>query len=192
MSFLSRHAVLTALFLAVVALALGGRRAAAHGDEVHAVLEGAPLGPYTVTVWLSPPDLRPGEVHVAAAISDAGRPVLDCEVALTVIPLDSTERPVTAQAGPATPATGYRHEAQLTLPRDGRYTFTITARDPAGEVGRQQFDAVVRPVSPWMNALIYGQLLLAPVVGLWLLAEGFVVWRRWRRARRSLSKEVNG
>jgi hypothetical protein len=191
MSFLSRHTVLTALFLAMVALALVGRPAAAHGDEVHAVLEDAPLGPYTVTVWLSPPDLRPGEVHVAAAISDAGRPVLDCQVELTVTPLDSAERPVTVQAGPATPATGYRHEALLTIPRDGSYTCIITARDPAGEIGRQQFGAVVRPVSPWMNGLIYGQLLLAPVVGLWLPGEGFFVWRRSRRAHRSLSKEAN-
>lgn len=191
MSFLSRHTVLTALFLTMVALALGGRRATAHGDEDHAVLEDAPLGPYTVTVWLSPPDLRPGEVHVAAAISDAGRPVLDCQLALMVTPLDSAERPLMAQAGPATPATRYRHEALLNLPHDGRYTFTITARDQAGEVGRQQFRAIVRPVSPLMNALIYGQLLLAPVVGVWLLGEGFVMWRRWRRARRSLSQEVN-
>ena len=102
----------------------------------------------------------------------------DCQVALLVAALDREELPIGVQTGPATAATAYRHEASLTIPHDGRYRFTITARDPAGNGGQQQFDAVVRPVSLSLNTLIFGQIVLAPFVGVWLLREGVIVWRR--------------
>lgn len=161
-------------------LALSGRATAAlaHGGNTRAVVEAAPLGPYTLSVWVAPATPRPGELHIIAAVADAAAPVVDCRVAVTAIRLDGEELPLTAQAGPATPATGYRHEAALTLPHDGHYRFTVTVRDPAGVGGMQQFELLVRPASVWMNALIYVQLLLAPVIGLWLLREGVTVWRR--------------
>jgi hypothetical protein len=132
---------------------------------------------------MTPEQLRPGEVHLAVSVTDAGRPVTDCQVQVSVAPLDGQKGELLAQAGPATANTAYRHEATLLLEEDRRYRFTITVVDPAGTAAAHSFEARVRPVSPAMTILIWGQLALAPLIGFWLAREGLLLYRRNFRSR---------
>ena len=172
---------LAALFLALSTITLPVAPLHAHGDEARLILDEAPVGAYALSLWMSPAELRPGEMHVSAAVAANGVAVADCRVLVTATPLDRDHAPVTVAANAATAATGYRHEALLTLPEDGRYQVTVAVRDPQGSGGRQQFHIFVRPVSTWVNLLIFIQLALVPPIGLWLAIEGVSLWRRIMR-----------
>ncbi|MFW6096998.1 MAG: hypothetical protein ACOC9Z_02930 [Chloroflexota bacterium] len=169
----------TVVFLMLIVFALfpRARVAQAHGDDLRTVIEDVPVASNSLTVWVSPSTPRPGELHVVSAATDEGAPVMDYQILVNAVRLNGDEPPIAAVAKPATQASGYRQEAILTIPREGHYRFTITVRDPDGNSGQQQFDLFVRPVSIWMNVLIYVQLLLAPFIGLWLLHEGVLLWR---------------
>jgi hypothetical protein len=175
------HRLLQVLLWALLALCLGPRPLHAHGGEGRLVVESAPVGAWSLSAWMTPDPLRPGEVHMAVSVTDEGQPVTDCQVRVSVTPLDGQQEELQAVAGPATAATAYRHEAALLLQRDGRYRLTIDVVDTDGKAATHSFEAFVRPVSLPMNVLIWGQLALAPLVGLWLLREGLALYRRRRQ-----------
>jgi hypothetical protein len=152
--------------------------AGAHGDEGAIMLNQAPVGPYTLTVRMTPAQIRPGEIYLAALVMDGAAPLVNGALAVEIIPVEPPGPPITADAPLPTLSHHFEHEVSVVLAGEGRYRVNVSVRDPAGKGGEAGFDITVTASSAWISALTIGQLLAAPVIGAWLLKEGIVAWRK--------------
>ena len=146
----------------------------AHGEEESVVqLQDAALAGYRLTVRTAPRTLLVGPLHVLVQVTDStGRPQVlqSLRVAVQAV-LSTGDRQVT-QALPMLPPGN--HEAQLMLPQPGEYQITLRLNDSTEEITF----AVVALSGIWMQGAL---LVLGSVTGiaaLWLVKEGFTVWRR--------------
>ena len=165
----------------LVLLVTSTQPVAAHGQGQTLELAQAPVGPYYLSVWSAPAILRPGEIHLAAVVTDeAGQPVPDCDVSLEIVPLTREQKPITVMAQPLTDGKDYRHEAQLNLPTIGSYQVVVTVRDPAGLGDEARFNIEITAVPPGTKILLYISIGLTVVVALELLKRGLILFKLWQ------------
>lgn len=146
--------------------------AVAHGSGGLLRIDGAALGPYTVMIWTSPSILRPGEVHVETAVWRGRGAVINCQVEVSITPLDAREQPLHIAAGTPNAATEFRHEAAFQLDRPGRYAVSVSVRDSLARGGDATFEVAISPLSGLLRGFIYLQVAIATVAGIWVVKTG--------------------
>ncbi len=154
----------------VLTFGLSGGVVQAHGGGIPQ-LTNAETGPYLVSVWTQPDPLRVGEVHFTVAVSEPGRsqqeagsPVLDATIELTLIAADENERPLNVSATHTEAVNKLFYEADIDVPGQGIWQVITTVAGPAG-TGETEFSIEVLPFSTfnWWIVLGGGTLVLIAV-----------------------------
>lgn len=153
--------------------------AAAHGGG-QLVAGPAPVGPYTLSVWINPPQPRAGEpLHftVGVAAPRDGSPVLDAQIQITMHALEHDAPPVTAAATTEQSVNRLFYETDLDIVQEGRYLATVSVAGPEGE-GEMAIEVDVLPPSSF-NWFVWGivGLGLVLLIGLWQRGRAAVVER---------------
>lgn len=160
----------------------------AHGSGKIAELYLVPVGPYYLSVWSSPGVLRTGEVHFATAVKDAESvAVLDCNVRITLTPLDSDQEPIELTTRVPTEATNFEHEIEYIMKEPGRYNVVVDVEDPSGNGGTANFDIEVIALSIWTKVFLYSVVFFTSFVGLLLVKQGLVLFGLWKPKQLSRS-----
>ncbi len=135
-------------------------------------------GPYSVSVWVNPPQPRAEEtLHytVGVAAPGDGAPVLDAEIMIVMEPLSGDGPAVSAQATTDQSINKLFYETDMLVDTPGRYlaTFEVSGSEGAGQL---TLELEVLSPSPfnWFLLGLAG-LLLVLVLG----------WWRTRSARRA-------
>jgi hypothetical protein len=146
----------------------------AHGAEESMIqVQDASLGDYRLTVRTAPRTLLVGPLHVLVQVTGStGRPQVLQSLRVAVQPVPSSGDGQITQALPMLPPG--THEAQLTLPHPGEYQITLRLNDNAEEITF----AVVALSGIWMQGTLLALSSVTGVAALWLVKEGFTVWRR--------------
>jgi hypothetical protein len=157
---------------------LWGGSTQAHGGGT-LKLSNVDFGPYWLSVWVSPdPPLinnfhltiavaEPGDLNVATR--EAGPPVLNQTISVTLTPIDVTATTVSALATHENATNKFFYEADLVVPAKGRWQATIEM--PEGTASAQ-FEVQVETPS-WFEQYRSGIIAL-----LLLLISGGIWWRR--------------
>ena len=141
-------------------------------------------GPYDITVSARPP--RPVEglggprFSVAVLAVQGGAPVTDAVVVIALRRPDGTEAGQVALT--PNPARPQLHEARLTLPEVGSWSWTVAVTSP---LGLESVEGVIEVV-PGPAAGRVGTIAWAVVVAV-LIAGGLLAWRSLRPRRREAS-----
>jgi hypothetical protein len=156
-----------ALVYLVPAKAHGG------GDLVAGPLQ---AGPYTVSVWVNPPQPRtqePTHFTVGVAEPENRAAVLDAQVMVLMQLLNSDLSPISSPATTEQSINKLFYETDLNLVEPGRYLTSIEVMGPEGK-GQVIFELEVKPPSPFNWFLIgLGGIVFVLVLG----------WLRTRRNR---------
>jgi hypothetical protein len=146
----------------------------AHGEEESVIqMTDAPLGDYRITVRTAPRTLLVGPLHVLVQVTDSkGRPQVLQTLRVAVQAISSSGDGQVTEALPMLPPGN--HEAQLTLPQPGEYQIILRLNDSAEEITF----AVVALSGIWMQGVLLALGSVTGVAALWLVKEGFTVWRR--------------
>lgn len=133
-------------------------------------------GPYTLSVWVNPPQPRAGEpLHftVGVAAPENGAPVLDTEILVTMQAIAQDSAPVSALATTDQSINKLFYETDLEVTQPGRYLATVGVVGPKGE-GELSLELDVKSPSP-INWFLFGLAGLLLVLAL--------AWWRTRRSR---------
>jgi hypothetical protein len=148
------------------------RVAAAHGGGA-LQLANEPAGPYLLTVWTSPPVAqagRPLHVTVAVTTAESESPVLDAQVLVSLLPLETNNSPLSAPATTAQSVNKLFYETDFTVANIGRYQLTLHVAGMKGE-GESAFVIDVRPATN-VNWLSLGLIVFGLIVVV-------ALWRSW-------------
>ncbi|MEZ4732406.1 MAG: hypothetical protein R3E79_35285 [Caldilineaceae bacterium] len=163
---------LTLVTLALTLVLSGTLPVIAHGSGGTLQIDGAVLGPYTVMIWTSPSILRPGEVHVETIVLRGRSKVTDCQIAVTITPLDDLGHALRADAGAANAANEFRHEAAFQLDKPGRYDVVVSIRDAAARGGDVPFEMTIIRLPGFVQGFIYLQVVVVALAALWTVKMG--------------------
>lgn len=162
-----RCLLLFALCLRFVALPFA---AAAHGSG-EIMLSDAPAGPYLLTVWVSPAEIKAGRpLHVTAgvALSDQGetKPVLDADIRVQIWEAGGDSPLASAAATTGQSVNKLLYETDLTVDEPGSYQVKVAVIGSEGS-GENAFTIEVQPDSSidWLP-LALGALGLTVLAGL--------------------------
>ena len=136
-------------------------RLAAHGTGTLQVI-GEPTGPYLLTVWTSPDPVRVGELHVTVGVAepDLGVPILDAEIKVRVLSLDSGEPTMVARATSKESDNKYLYEADFYPQVSGQYLVTVISKGRTGS-GSVDFNLEIMPYveTQWLKIGLAGLAL---------------------------------
>lgn len=157
--------LLVLAFLLLLAVPTGAQ---AHGGG-ELVVAAEPAGPYSVSVWVNPPEPVAGEpVHFTVGVGSPGdrAPVLDATVQISMLPAGGTM----AFSGAATTEESVNklfYETDLTVPETGMYEVTVEVAGDAGG-GSVVFDVQVGE-GGGVNWLLWGLVGLGVIIllGAW-------------------------
>jgi len=126
----------------------------AHGSGVAKLVE-APAGPYLVTVWLSPTEVRAGDtIHVSVGVqlaSDSGgEPVLDADIQLQVVARGASEPVLSTRATTEQSVNKLLYESDMSLTEPGSYTIDVWVDGAAGQ-GKTSIDIDLQPAAAGGN-----------------------------------------
>ena len=162
-------------FLVVLLCALGNTPVLAHsGDESVVQLQDVPVAAYRLTVMTAPRVLLAGPLHVVVLATDPTGAHFQIIQAMTVevIPLTGGSHQVSPALPGLTPLGS--HEAQFALTQPGRYQIQLHVPDST-----QPLTFEVEVVSGvWMQGLLLVLVGVTMLAALWVVREGFTVWRR--------------
>ncbi len=143
--------------------------AAAHGGGQ---LVAGPLqsGPYTLSVWVNPPQPRAGEpLHFTVGVADPqdGAPILDAQILITMEARTEDLPPVTVEATTEQSVNRLFYETDVDVAQPGPY-LVITSVTGTGGEGNVVFELDVDPPSRvnWFLLGLVG-LSLVLVLGWW-------------------------
>ena len=165
-----RFAILSA-FLTLCIAQVSSVRAHGGGQLVAGPLQS---GPYTLSVWVNPPQPRAGDaVHFTVGVGAAedGAPVLDAQILITMQAVAQDAPAVSALATTEQSVNKLFYETDLNILRPGLYLTTVEVAGPEGE-GALSVEIDVLAPSP-VNWFLLGLVGLALV-----LALGW--WRKHR------------
>lgn len=148
----------------------------AHGEGRTLQREHLLVSTCYLTIWTAPAILRTGEVHVEVNVfNQDGTPTQAALVQVTLTPRQGQGPQVSA---PAQPVAGMAHSlrtAAFQVQQAGKYRVTVLLTDTAGS-DAVEFDVDIRRVPTWVALVIYSQLLIALLVGVWLIQQGVALW----------------
>jgi hypothetical protein len=143
--------------------------AAAHGGG-QLVAGPVQSGPFTISVWVNPPQPRTGEpLHFTVGLADpeGGAPILDARILITMESSTEDLPPVTAEATTEQSVNRLFYETDMAVEQPGPYQVTISATGVEGE-GSVPVELTVDPPSGvnWFLIGLVG-LLLVLILGWW-------------------------
>ncbi len=132
-----------------LAIALMPTPAHAHGSGGTLQMNIVPAGAYQISLWTEPTPLTVGNIHFNIAVTtpptdttlnEAGAPVLNADVTVTLTPVGDTgeSRTLTATHEDAVSKIFYNADTDITTPGDWRITVTVSAAE-----GRGSADTIV-------------------------------------------------
>lgn len=127
-------------------------------------------GPYTLSVWVNPPQPRSGEpLHftVGVAAPQDGAPVLDARIMVTMQAIGQDSAPISAPATTDQSINKLFYETDLEVEQPGLYLATVAVAGPEGE-GDLSLELDVQSPSP-LNWFLLGLagLSLVMILGWW-------------------------
>ena len=165
------------IFLAII-LALSTGVAWAHGGGV-VRLTNVEAGPYWVSAWSEPDPLRVGQAHISVAVSkptesgegyrEAGPPVLDATVQVQFTAVDHNGETLMGRATHEGATNKLFYEADLELPKAGRWQVKIAVEGPEGS-GSATFEAQVAPPTAF-NWTWIGGLGVVALAAVWVVRK---------------------
>lgn len=100
-----------------------------------------PVGPYKLTVWMNPPQARPGQtIHVTVgALAEDDSPLLDATMMVQMTNVDSGDVMVTKPATTEQSTNKLFYETDFPAPDEGLYEISVamTRGDVSGQVAFQ-------------------------------------------------------
>jgi hypothetical protein len=164
----------TAIAAVLVLLLIRAFSAAAHGGG-QLVAGPVQSGPYTLSVWVNPPQPRSGEpLHFTVGLADPedGAPILDADILITMESSMEDLPPITAEATTEQSVNRLFYETDIEVEQSGSYLVTVSATGVEGE-GRVPIELNVDPPSGvnWFLLGLMG-LLLVLVLGWWQARRG--------------------
>lgn len=179
-------AAMAPALLAWLCLAPLASPAHAHGGLHTLQVDAVPVGPYQLSVWTGPNELRPGAVLIEALVADpaTGAPADGVTVSYTVEPADShhAAAPLELPAESIVALSERNREEALHIAighvtTPGPYRVTIHVADASGFAADHGFDVTVWPDNPWFRVAINVLVVLTV-----LIAAAFI-WHTLRRAQ---------
>ena len=128
------------LFVGLLVLLGAVRPLLAHGGgEIKIGRE--PVGPYKLTVWMNPPQARPGKtIHITVgALAEDDSPLLDAEMMIEMTDVNSNAVVVTRPATTDQSTNKLYYETDFPAPDEGLYEISValTRGDVSGQVAFQ-------------------------------------------------------
>lgn len=160
--------------LALIGLAVGIRPLLAHGGGEIKIGRG-PVGPYKLTVWMNPPQARPGEtIHITVgALAEDDSPLLDAMMVVQMKNAASGNVVITESATTEQSTNKLFYEADFPAPDEGLYEISVsmTRGDVSGQVAFQTEVQARRSIN-WLviglvgiGIILAGSLFLAGRTG---------------------------
>jgi hypothetical protein len=177
-----RTAVIVAIALA---LSISVTPASAHVLDSDLYVNGAPVGPYEVSVWTVASVTEDVSIHLTSSVvqPENKAPLLAAKVNYRIEDMRTPRPVIVSPASVALPTNGFTYESTVQLPQPGSYRITVDVRDSTDTGGEVTFVIAVYPVSIWMKALIYLLLAIGIVMVLWLAREGILIVMKRRRKK---------
>jgi hypothetical protein len=148
--------------------------AAAHGGG-QLVAGPVQSGPYTLSVWVNPPQPHAGQpLHFTVGVADPqdGAPILDAQILITMEARTGDVPPITAEATTEQSVNRLFYETDVDVAQPGPYLVTTSVTGPGGE-GNVVIELGVDPPSRvnWFLLGLVG-LSLVLVLGWWQTHRG--------------------
>lgn len=159
------------LLVALAAAVLAPPVLVADGGKVQ--VSQVPAGPFLVTVFTSPIPLRTGGIDVSVLLQDreTKTAIQDARVTVTAVPVDHEGQTGTYPATRAQATNKLFLAAEFPIRTQGRWRFTVTARDDRGE-GSVSFETqVARPGLLDRGIWVWVILAIPVALVLWLLTR---------------------
>lgn len=152
------------LMVGLLVLMGGVRPLLAHGGgEIKIGRE--PVGPYKLTVWMNPPQAKPGEtIHITVgALAEDDSPLLDAEMVVQMTAVTNGEIVVTEPATTERSTNKLFYETDFPAPDEGLYEISVamTRGDISGQVAFQTEVKTGRSVNWLVIGLIGVGVVLA-------------------------------
>ncbi len=167
----------TGLLTACLLLALAPP---ARADLGKPVVPNQLIGPYMVSVFISPEVRRVGPVEVSVLIQSpgSGKTIVNVPVLVTAFPGTDRKQAISSKASVANSTNQLLLAAVLDIPEPGKWTFEVKIEDP-NSPGQIRIPNVVveEPLPAWLN---YAGWVLWPVgvIALFIVHRVLVRWRQ--------------
>lgn len=124
-----------------------------------------PVGPYKLTVWMNPPQARPGQtIHITVgALAEDDSPLLDAEMVVQMTAVASGAVVVTKPATTEQSTNKLFYETDFPAPDEGQYEISVamTREDVSGQVAFQTEVKTARNVNWLVIGLVGVGVVLA-------------------------------
>lgn len=164
-----------------LAIALLPTPARAHGSGGALQMNIVPAGPYQISLWTEPDPLTVGNIHFNIAITtpptdatlnEAGAPVLNADVTVTLTPVggNGKSRTLRATHEGAVSKIFYNTDTDISTPGDWRITVTVSAAEGRGSANT--IVTIAEASAPPSRWLWYGAgAAVSLTVGLFLFRQ---------------------